>query len=55
MNKNPDVASTWKGRILIQTIVEKTDKPTWGVKYLDQDVIAESEKYKVNHKYQIMA
>jgi len=22
MNKNPDVASTWKGRILIQTVVE---------------------------------
>jgi hypothetical protein len=27
MNRNPDLASNWKGRILIQTIVEPCEKP----------------------------
>jgi len=27
MNNNPDLASTWKGRILMQVVAEKTDKP----------------------------
>ena len=27
MNENPEVASYWKGRILMQCTAEKTDKP----------------------------
>ena len=27
MNNNPEVASTWKGRILFQVTAEKTEKP----------------------------
>jgi len=27
MNNNPETASTWKGRILMQTFAEKTEKP----------------------------
>jgi hypothetical protein len=27
MNNNPELASTWKGRILMQVNVEKTEKP----------------------------
>ena len=27
MNSNPEAASTWKGRILMQVVAEKTDKP----------------------------
>ena len=27
MNSNPDLGSTWKGRILMQVVAEKTDKP----------------------------
>jgi hypothetical protein len=27
MNNNPELASTWKGRILMQVSVEKTEKP----------------------------
>ena len=27
MNANPEVASTWKGRILMQVTAEKTEKP----------------------------
>ena len=28
MNSNPEAASTWKGRILVQVVCEKTEKPT---------------------------
>ena len=27
MNENPEIASLWKGRILIQLLAEKTEKP----------------------------
>ena len=27
MNENPEIASLWKGRILIQVLAEKTEKP----------------------------
>lgn len=27
MNNNPDLASTWKGRVLMQVVAEKTEKP----------------------------
>lgn len=27
MNRNPDMASTWKGRVLVQTVVEECEKP----------------------------
>jgi hypothetical protein len=27
MNENPEIASFWKGRILVQCVAEETDKP----------------------------
>lgn len=27
MNNNPEIASTWKGRILMEVVSEKTEKP----------------------------
>jgi hypothetical protein len=27
MNENPEIASTWKGRILMQVLAYKTEKP----------------------------
>jgi hypothetical protein len=27
MNENPDFASTWKGRVLMQIVCEPCDKP----------------------------
>lgn len=27
MNENPEIASAWKGRILMQIAAEKTEKP----------------------------
>jgi len=35
MNSNPDVASTWKGRILMQVTAEESEKPIIKVADLD--------------------
>jgi hypothetical protein len=37
MNNNPEVASTWKGRVLVQIQGEKTDKPILEVKDIDEE------------------
>ena len=39
MNTNPEVASTWKGRILMQVIAEKTEKPVCIKKPLSEEEI----------------
>jgi hypothetical protein len=36
MNNNPDIASTWKGRILMQVVAEKTEKPIIKLQELDE-------------------
>ena len=35
MDENPDEASTWKGRVLIQMSCEKTEKPQVKVERID--------------------
>lgn len=44
MNKNPDTASQWKGRILVQTVVEQCDKPVCKVQSIGDDVIQKMEE-----------
>jgi hypothetical protein len=39
MNANPEVASFWKGRILMQCLAEETEKPLLLVQQLDDDTI----------------
>lgn len=46
MNENPEIASFWKGRILVQCIAEETDKPLLMVRKIDEDEIL---KAKVAH------
>jgi nitrous oxide reductase len=36
MNNNPEMASTWKGRVLMQVTAEKTDKPEIKVQDVDE-------------------
>lgn len=45
MNANPDLGSTWKGRILISVSAEKTEKPVCLVRDLDQDEIAKAQPF----------
>jgi len=39
MNENPEVASNWKGRILMQITTEPTEKPVCKVRQIDDDVL----------------
>jgi hypothetical protein len=44
MNENPEIASFWKGRILMRCSCEKTEKPKLKVKQLDEAEIKEARK-----------
>lgn len=41
MNHDPDVASTWKGRILTQVVAEKTEEPQMQVAYIPPEAVKE--------------
>ena len=45
MNENPEVASTWKGRILMQVTAEKTEKPTCLVRPLAPEEVEAARKF----------
>ena len=38
MNKNPDIASDWKGRVLLHIQSEELDKPKKGMEQMDPEV-----------------
>ena len=46
MNHNPEAASLWKGRILMQVYAEKTEKPVFKKQKIPEDIVKESEQYK---------
>jgi len=39
MNDNPEKASFWKGRILMQVCVEETEKPVAKVAQIDDEIV----------------
>lgn len=43
MNENPDCASTWKGRILMQITCEKCDKPNSKNTIVNQTIIDQAK------------
>lgn len=54
MNNNPDLASTWKGRILMQVVAEKTDKPIIKLQDLDEKTREIANPYLKPHEYEII-
>lgn len=56
MNNNPEIASLWKGRILMQVVAEKTEKPVLKVQDItDSDLITKAkEEYAREREYEIM-
>ena len=48
MNENPELASNWKGRVLMQIECEETEKPVAKVKNIDSEHIIESKSYKLS-------
>ncbi len=55
MNNNPELASTWKGRILMQVVVEKTEKPIIKLQELDEKVRLIANPSTLYKEYEIMA
>ena len=57
MNSNPEVASTWKGRILMKVEAKKTDRPVCKAQEIDEegDDIDEADPYLENRDYEIIA
>ena len=55
MNANPEIASNWKGRILMQVTAEKTEKPLCLLRNLSkEDVEAASVLYQA-HEFEVIA
>lgn len=55
MNANPEMGSTWKGRILMSVTAEKTDKPICLARNLTVEEIAEAAPYLQPHEFEIIA
>lgn len=45
MNNNPELASTWKGRILMQVVAEKTEKPQIALQNLDESIVEQAKPF----------
>lgn len=55
MNENPELASNWKGRVLMQIECFETEKPVCKVANIDDEIIMEAKGYTNNKKYQMIA
>lgn len=51
MNNNPEIASFWKGRILVQSLCEETEKPLLMMHALDDNVIEAAKPYIQNRSF----
>lgn len=55
MNAHPDLASNWKGRVLIQTVIEQTDKPIHKTMPIEDDTLMEAGKHLNNREFAVIA
>jgi hypothetical protein len=49
MNANPEMGSSFKGRILVQTVATKAEKCKFMVQECDKDDIAAAKAYQMQH------
>ena len=55
MNENPELASYWKGRILMQIECEETEKPIAKVQAVEVPYIDDAKAYTLPQRYQVIA
>jgi len=55
MNENPEIASNWKGRVLMQVTCEETDKPIVKVDRVPDDIIDEARAFTRDKSFDIIA
>lgn len=51
MNENPEIASLWKGRILMKCTAEKTEKPKLFVKLCEPEEVNDAAKYQIPRRF----
>jgi hypothetical protein len=54
MNENPEVASFWKGRILMQVVAVKSDKPLLKVQDIKPEDVEKARPHLLDKKFNIM-
>ena len=54
MNENPELGSTWKGRILMQVFAVKTEKPVYKVEQIPEENVEYAQQYLVNRTFRFM-
>ena len=54
MNSNPEYASLWKGRVLMQVLAEETDTPTMKICEVDGQALNDSYQIRKMNEYQIL-
>lgn len=55
MNENPEIASNWKGRVLLQVFCEATEKPVAKVVRVDPELVKEASEMLLPKDYTILA
>jgi hypothetical protein len=55
MNEDPNTASNWKGRVLMQITCEPTEKPVAKVEAIPEDVLNQAKAFLRNKEYEVIA
>ena len=55
MNENPEMASNWKGRILMQIVCEETEKPIAKVEAIEDELIMEAKAFTRDKEFDVIA
>mmetsp|Transcript_30294 Transcript_30294/g.46320 ORF Transcript_30294/g.46320 Transcript_30294/m.46320 type:complete len:131 (+) Transcript_30294:880-1272(+) len=55
MNENPELASNWKGRILMQIACEETEKPIAKVEPIEDELVMEAKAFMRDKEYEVIA
>jgi hypothetical protein len=54
MNEDPDMATFWKGRILMQITCERTEKPLAKVEKIPEEIIMEAKAFMRDKEYDVI-
>lgn len=54
MNENPELGSSWKGRILMQIYAVKTDKPVFKIEQIPEEAVEKAQRYMKVRKFRFM-
>lgn len=53
-NENPELATNWKGRVMLQILAEKCEKPIIKVQKIDDEVLMQAKSFLENRSYEVI-